>query len=59
MSNLILVRYIWGIKTEKNEHEEIVYFVMWLMFKMKTAVLFSEPLKKKTIKMMTFGASCA
>lgn len=45
MSNLILVRYIWGIKTEKNGDEEIVNIVMWLMFKMKTGgVLFSEPL---------------
>lgn len=56
MSNLILVRYISVIKTEKNEDdkdEEIVNLVMWLMFKMKTGVLFSEPLQK-TIEIMPF-----
>lgn len=59
MSNVILVRYISVIKTEKiedYEDEEIVNLVMWLMFKMKTGVLFSEPLQK-TIKIMPFGTS--
>lgn len=59
MSNVILVRYISVIKAEKiedYEDKEIVNLVMWLMFKMKTGVLFSEPLQK-TIKIMPFGTS--